>query len=62
MNDKSSSLVSMTVLLTLTMAICINLVLATRDIIFNHYVASIYYIVMAIISCFGLWLWIKDPE
>lgn len=62
MNDKASSLVSMAILLTLTIAICSSLVLATKDIIFNHYFASIYHIVMAIISCFGPLLWIKDPE
>lgn len=62
MNDKSSSLVSMVVLLTLTIAICINLVLATANIIFSHSIASIYHVVMALISCFGLWLWIKDPK
>lgn len=62
MNDKSSSLVSMAVLLTLTLAIMSSLVLATANIIFSHYVASIYHAVMALISCFGIWLWIKDPE
>lgn len=62
MNDKSSSLVSTSVLLTLFFAIVSSFTLAMVRVVIGNYASSIYFLVMAVVSCFGLWLWIKDPE